>query len=146
MSRRGALRPVTDETGAVLIEFAFSLPLLLLIIVGLFDFGFALQKYQVITNAAREGARMAVLPGYSEDDVLARVKNYVSASGITDKPTVTRQTAFITLSGGTTATAMTVRVTIPHTFVYLRPIATMFGGSFGTITLSSQLTMRTEVG
>jgi Flp pilus assembly protein TadG len=51
-----------NETGAELIEFAFVLPLLLLVIVGIFDFGFLFQRYEVVTNAAREGARAAVLP------------------------------------------------------------------------------------
>jgi len=54
-----------DERGAVLVEFAVTLPLLLLVLVGILDFGFVFQQYEVMTNAAREGARMAVLPGYA---------------------------------------------------------------------------------
>ena len=38
------------------------MPLLLLVSVGIFEFGRAYQTWQVLTNAAREGARMAVLP------------------------------------------------------------------------------------
>ena len=54
-----------EDEGNALVEFALTLPLLVLIVVGIFDFGFAFQQYEVVTNAAREGARMAVLPGYT---------------------------------------------------------------------------------
>ena len=53
-----------SERGAELIEFALVLPLLMFIILGLVDFGFMFQRFEVVTNAAREGARIAVLPGY----------------------------------------------------------------------------------
>ncbi len=45
--------------------------LLLLIVAGIADFGFLFQRYEVVTNAAREGARLAVLPddGYTDADV-----------------------------------------------------------------------------
>ncbi len=39
--------------------------MLLLIGFGILDFGILFQRYEVITNAAREGARVAVLPGYA---------------------------------------------------------------------------------
>ena len=45
-----------EERGAALVEFALALPLLLVVIAGIVDFGFTLQRYEVITNAAREGA------------------------------------------------------------------------------------------
>ena len=51
--------------GAELIEFAFIFPLLLLVCLGIVDFGLLFQRYEVLTNAAREGARVAVLPGYT---------------------------------------------------------------------------------
>ncbi len=55
-----------SEDGAQLVEFALVLPLLLLVVLGIAEFGFIFQRYEVITNAAREGARLAVLPGYTE--------------------------------------------------------------------------------
>ena len=54
-----------SEDGAELIEFALVLPMLLLVVLGIAEFGFIFQRYEVLTNAAREGARIAVLPGYS---------------------------------------------------------------------------------
>jgi Flp pilus assembly protein TadG len=52
-----------NERGSALLEMALTLPLLLLICVGIFEFGRAYQTQQVLTNAAREGARVAILSG-----------------------------------------------------------------------------------
>ena len=56
------MRRAKSERGAALIEAAITIPLLLLISVGIFEFGRAWQTSQVLTNAAREAARLAVLP------------------------------------------------------------------------------------
>lgn len=52
---RGALFLNTD--GAAIIEFAVALPLLVVLVVGIFDFGGAFNLKQELNNAAREGAR-----------------------------------------------------------------------------------------
>ena len=79
----------SDESGAELIEFALSLPILLLLAFGIMDFGLLFRRYEVVTNAAREGARVGVLPGYAEADVTARVTQYLTAGGLTATPTLT---------------------------------------------------------
>lgn len=48
------------ERGAELVEFALVLPLILLLLVGIFDFGSLFALRQKMTNAAREGARIVV--------------------------------------------------------------------------------------
>ena len=50
-----------NQRGAALIETAITIPIMLLVAVGIFEFGRAYQTWQVLTNAAREGARQAVL-------------------------------------------------------------------------------------
>ena len=57
---------VRSERGAELVEFALVLPLLLVLIGGIVDFGFLFQRYEVVTNAAREGARLRSLAGYTD--------------------------------------------------------------------------------
>jgi Flp pilus assembly protein TadG len=47
------------ESAAQIVEFAISLPLLVLLVVGIFDFSNALTLKQRLTNAAREAARVA---------------------------------------------------------------------------------------
>ena len=50
-----------DEDGAAAVEFALLLPLLVLLLFGLIQFGLAFNTKIQATNAAREGARMAVV-------------------------------------------------------------------------------------
>ena len=64
---RRVRRRIDAEDGAELIEFALALPLMLVLVTGVFDFGLAFQQYEVVTNAAREGARLGSLgAGYSK--------------------------------------------------------------------------------
>jgi hypothetical protein len=60
-SRRAAF---ADERGAQLVEMALVLPLLLILAVGILDFGTAYNLRQILNNTAREGARLgASQPG-----------------------------------------------------------------------------------
>ena len=68
------MRHYQGERGTALIEAAVTIPLLLLVAVGIFEFGRAYQTWQVLTNAAREGARVAVLPSGNPDAVADRVR------------------------------------------------------------------------
>jgi Flp pilus assembly protein TadG len=52
-------RSSLDDRAAQIVEFALSMPLLVVFVVGIFDFGGALTLKQKLTNAAREGARVA---------------------------------------------------------------------------------------
>jgi len=52
-------RVCRDERAAQIVEFAVSLPLLVVFVVGIFDFSGALSLKQKLTNAAREAARVA---------------------------------------------------------------------------------------
>ena len=138
--------PANDERGAVLIEFAFALPLLLLLIVGMFDFGFAFQRYEVLTNAAREGARVAVLPGYGNADIENRVSAYLAAGGVPGTPTTTIDHVLVTPCGTcATFSAVSVTVTMNYTFSLVSPIASIFGSTFGTVALKATSVMRSEI-
>ena len=133
-----------NERGVVLIEFALVLPLLLVIFAGMFDMGLAVQRYQAVTNAAREGARMAVLPGYSTAEVESRVRDYLAASGVPGTPTIV--VSQITMTPvDTLFTLKKVHVQVTHVFTVLGPIATLVGGTFGTVALTSESVMRIEV-
>ncbi|MGA8153384.1 MAG: TadE/TadG family type IV pilus assembly protein [Terriglobales bacterium] len=50
-------RTLRDVEGSSLVEFAISLPLLVVLVVGIFDFGGAFNQKQMLNNAVREGAR-----------------------------------------------------------------------------------------
>jgi len=70
---------VKNERGQALLEAAMTLPLLLLVSVSIFEFGRAYQTWQVLTNAAREGARVAVLPNATVSDAQTRVSAYMTS-------------------------------------------------------------------
>ncbi|HXZ31413.1 MAG TPA: TadE family protein [Terriglobales bacterium] len=54
---RRALAVIEPASGAAIVEFAVALPLLIVLVVGIFDFGGAFNLKQELNNAAREGAR-----------------------------------------------------------------------------------------
>ena len=53
------IRHADNERGQALVEFALILPFLLIVLMGIFEVGRAWQRFQVITDVAREAARVA---------------------------------------------------------------------------------------
>jgi Flp pilus assembly protein TadG len=137
------------ERGAELVEFALALPLLLVVFGGIVDFGLLLQRHQVLSNAAREGARLAVLPGYGTSDVEARVQAYVR-EGINDPaatPLTTLTPVTLTPGVGPPFQAARVEVSFTSSFLVLGPIVNLAGGTWtlgSSITVRATSTMRVE--
>ncbi len=148
MAQLARFRRRSPETGAEIIELALVLPILLLVIGGIMDFGFLFLRYEVVTNAAREGARLGVLPGYQVPDVQGRVANYLVAGGLTavaPAADVVYATEELT-PGGLTVGVVTVSVQYPNEFLFLGPLASLVGGgAYADITLNASSTMRREV-
>jgi len=150
LSRTERLRR-RGERGAELIELAFVLPILLLAVSAIMDFGFLFQRFEVVTNAAREGARMASMPNYTDNDIRARVQQYLAASGLTSPPnpfcTITAPANVSLGTGLSTIQVRTVTVRYPATFTFIGAFASMVGGGgWSSIMLTAQSTMRTEPG
>jgi len=80
MRRRRAATDSHDR-GSVAVEFALLLPVLLLIIFGTIDFGRAINAQITLTQAAREGARLASL-GYTSSAVTTRTQS--AATGLSN--------------------------------------------------------------
>jgi Flp pilus assembly protein TadG len=137
-----------SERGTALIETAMTLPLVLLVSVSIFEFGRAYQTWQVLTNAAREAARIAVLPGTTTADINARVQAYLTAGQLENPTSATVNIESKTISIGL-GTAASTRITVnyPFSFIVLNPVAKLvvsnstLGGAF---TMSSQAEMRNE--
>lgn len=146
------MMPVTPERerGSVLVEFALVVPILLVIFAGIVDFALMMQRREVVTNAAREGARMASLPGYAPTDVRARVFAYLN-DGITAGASANARVpdpTFVTItpSVGPPIQAVQVNVELDSRYSILGPMMALIGGSnFGTVTLRARSTMRLEV-
>lgn len=64
---RNFIKKLTGEKGASAIEFAIILPVLIMLVFGIIQFGVAYNKYIALTHAAREGARLAAVGIYEVD-------------------------------------------------------------------------------
>lgn len=64
----------SDRRGQTLVEFALILPVFILLLVGVFDFGRAIYAYNTVLNASREGARQAIV-----DQTLDHIRDRASA-------------------------------------------------------------------
>jgi len=128
------------ESGQALIEAALTVPILLLIAIGIFEFGRAYQTWQILTNAAREGARLAVVPNAT--DVETRVRQYMQDGQLSKYGTapVTVDAAATITVNGLPVSATKVTIDYPFDFVMLGPVARLIPGSPGT--LGSSLTMQ----
>jgi Flp pilus assembly protein TadG len=144
------IRRLCGEDAAQLVEFALVLPMLLLVVLGIAEFGFIFQRYEVVTNAAREGARMAVLPGYTNADVIARVRTYVTQGRVTTtaaNPNIVITNVTIPVGAGLPpVNAKRVVVTYTHTYTFLPNIGAWFGATYTTIPLTAVAEMRKEAG
>jgi Flp pilus assembly protein TadG len=79
--RRGTRR------GQALVEFALVIPLFLLLLVAIFDLGRAVFAWNTLSNAAREGARIAIVNQY-KPSIVARAKQSTAIVELND-PSVT---------------------------------------------------------
>ena len=70
-SRRS--RRARDQRGAVAVEFALIMPILCLLVFGIIEFGFMLNRDMIVGNASRDGARAASL-GDTNDEICRGVK------------------------------------------------------------------------
>lgn len=135
-----------NERGAALLETAITLPLLMLVCVGIFEFGRAYQTWQVLTNASREGARVACIEGTSDADIRTRVNDYLAIGGLVRQPDgniAIDRTVTLTAS----ATGSRVSVNYPFNFMVLNPIVRLVVSSAtvgGPITMQAQSVMRNE--
>ena len=66
-----------SRRGVVMAEFAIVLPIFILAVIGIIEFGRAVMVQQILVNAAREGARRAIVPGATSDEVKDLVDDYL---------------------------------------------------------------------
>ena len=138
-----------SERGAALLEAAITIPMLLLVSVGIFEFGRAYQTWQVLTNAAREGARMAVLPDPTAGVVEDRVLQYMQAGQLnaaTSAAIAVNRSATLDVSGRAVS-ASQVSIDYPFSFIVLQPVARLVAPTTslgGAVVMHAQAVMRNE--
>jgi Flp pilus assembly protein TadG len=138
---------IRNQRGAALIETAITIPIVLLVCVAIFEFGRAYQTWQVLTNAAREGARISVIVGNTDQQVTNAVRNYLTNGYISNPASagvvINRNEAM----GASTASRVTV--TYPFNFIVLNPVAKLVVKTSTTgkaaLTMTSVAVMRNEI-
>jgi Flp pilus assembly protein TadG len=118
------------------VEFALLLPVLILLIMGVLDFARAFNVMQVVTNAAREGARSGIIPTNTSGDVTNTVNTYLASAGQAGCNTAGANLG----SAGNAGDTVTVTVTCPFQTL----TGTLIPGWSGTFNLSQTATMRHE--
>lgn len=140
----------TTQRGQELVEFALILPLLLLFLFGIIEFGIAVYRYNAIANIGREVARYGAIHPDSAKPVAspgrALIFDYIEAEvyprWATALPTTTL-TITPTLSGGAFISS-TINVTVSYQHQFLTgPIHAVVGGD-GQITMQTVSTMHLE--
>lgn len=142
-----------EESAQSLVEFVLALPILLVLIFGIVEFAAAWRTFQVVTNVAREGARLGVIANAPPD---AQIRAHIDSLLVNGNLNLANRTVTLTCNGnpglcsGTTATGQPdeVQVDYLHAFVVLGPVLDLMcagcGTSYGTVTLSSRSVMRNE--
>ena len=123
--------------GAAAVEFAVVAPVFFLVVLGIIEFGRMIMVQQVLTNAAREGARIAVLDSATTARVETRVTDYLASANLSG--------ATVTITPNPPNTAgfdqpVTVRVDVP--FAAVSALSRPFLA--GSTTLTAQSVMRRE--
>jgi Flp pilus assembly protein TadG len=137
-----------SQRGAELVEFAIAMPVMLTLMAGIIDFALLFQSWEVTTNAAREGARLAVLPGYAVNNYAVakqRVADYIDAGGA--KGAFSTQVTVVPLTAcGAPGSGVRVAVTYTHNFVIIGPVVGLLNGTFvNSVTYTTSSVMRTEI-
>jgi hypothetical protein len=140
---------LSSEKGAELVETSLVIMLFIVLVLGVFQFGRALNVYQTITNAAREGARFAVAPqrggsvSYpSTDEVRAVIVNFLNSANLSDPGAIRLQILPNQNLGGLAPCNPAVSGSPCGTKVDLSYPFSIFG--FGTIDLQTSVVMRNE--
>ena len=126
------LKKGKNQIGAAAVEFALILPCLLALVFGIFQFGIAFNNWITITNAAREGARLASIEGVLSAASVATVKAYAPPGDIF---------SVIAYFDSGTGKGKSVRVEVVGKALDFN---IPFVHNWGAISLSSDATMRLE--
>lgn len=130
-----------DERGVAAAEFALLLPALLLILLGIIEFGMIMYGREVVTNAAREGARAGIVQGppkRTEGEIINIAQTYLANTGINSS----NVTFTVTGEGSVSPNNLTVQATYLYNFLF--PYIPMMVGIPSPLNIQTQVVMRHE--
>jgi Flp pilus assembly protein TadG len=132
-----------------MVEAAITIPLLLVLMVGIFEVGRAYQTWQVITNAAREGARMSITPSSTPGNTTALIRQYMADGALANSSSAVvnvNKSGSINVNG-TAVSASLVTVDYPFSFIMLQPVVRLVAPGAtvgGPLTMRATAIMRNE--
>jgi Flp pilus assembly protein TadG len=128
-----------SEGAAAAVEFALVLPVLLLIICGIFDLGNIYLNWNIVNEAAREGARLVAvdqplgISPYTQAQITTALQNsYPNGNTLT-----------VTVTESTSGTVTTVLVKVTSNVNIMTPLISAFFPS-NPVTVTGQCTMLVE--
>jgi len=130
------------EAGTSTVEAVIVLPLMLVLMFGIIEFGISYTRWNSLTNAVREGAREGVVfrspcdSGPVTTLIETTVSDFANSSGIDPSEITTTVTGACTGTG----TQLTVAAAMPYNFVVLSALA----GLAPSMDLSARTVMRNE--
>lgn len=124
-----------DRSGAAATEFAIILPVFALMLLGMIEFGRGIMVGQIVTNAAREGARQAIIDGSTNADVQTAVISNLDAQLGIDSASGGATVAITVEGGGDVSSAetrdlCTVTVSVPYEATKYTSLSFLAGSSF----------------
>ncbi|MCH7600890.1 MAG: pilus assembly protein [Myxococcales bacterium] len=131
-----------SKVGTTIVEATIVFPLMLMLIFGILEFGISFTRWNSLTNAVREGARVGVVfrtpcdIGTIRTLVETTVADFADSSGI-DPASITTD---VTGACGGTGSQLTVTSTVPYTYVAVAGLA----GFAPSTNLSARTVMRNE--
>lgn len=128
-----------DDRGAAAVEFALILPILLVLVLGIVQFGLTFTQWLEMVSAAREGARWGSL-SYSAADIRAKVK--AAAPGL--DPPLTDTQITVTPPDPVNHPGDAVTVSISYSTPVLPIIGPIMGQSGPTMSLTASAVNRIE--
>ena len=130
-----------NERGAAATEFALLLPVFLMILFGIIEFGMIMYGREVVTNAAREGARAGIVQGppkRTSGQITTIANSYLTGTGI-NQADVT-----FTPAGVGLASPNTLTVTAQYNYRFLIPYILNVLGIPNPLLITTQVVMRHE--
>ena len=129
-------QPRTSERGQVLVEFALIMPVLLILVLGIIDFGLGFNAWNTAQNAAREGARVAAV----DPDATTIMNRARATSSLLNQSNLTVTLNCSTDNGTTFSTCPTaaswnegdiVRVKVAYDYKFVTPLPRFVGMGSG---------------
>lgn len=130
-----------NERGVVAAEFALLLPVFLLILFGIIEFGMLMYGREVVTNAAREGARAGIVQGppkRTAGEITTIANNYLTGTGISQADVT------FTPAGAGLTNPNTLTVTATYNYNFLIPYIPTVVGIPNPLVITTQAVMRHE--